>query len=544
MSFSLPKSDSNFWSYLALIFIFFLFLFHIGDQSAPRQGTEGFYLQISKEMFSRNSYLIPYYLNEPHFSKPPLQFWLTSPFYFIFGEGLWTARISIFIITCFLIACVSKLLSRLGPLSPLSIFILFISTFGVIKYSRIYMMDAFFTFFTGAGTLFAFEYIKSKHVHSLVFSAFLLAASSLIKGPISIVMALSAVFIFVLIKRERALYRYFFQLSILVLILASFWYIACFYQYGSKFFDYFFMRENLGKFTAQTYSPIVLLQGLILFSFPVIVPFALQIYRDIKSRTLIKTDLNLFLLICFIIFWTIWLIPSQRSHHYAMPATFFVVSYVAISRFDSLFFAKLINAFSLALTSIGIILVALILFFKQFLPLISTTTCLLALTILTASMLFTLFAKGTMNLRLAQYTVSLILIWYHIAAMVALPILPERAREQLVSTNSNIRIGVVYRKPYFVSDLLGRDIEPLSHGQGTSELLGANFDYLIMPSTETTTSSKFQVLASWTVWKRGLRTAEIYEKLTNNKLDELQESYTLFHRKQQATTGLDSSPPL
>ncbi|MEK6623388.1 MAG: glycosyltransferase family 39 protein, partial [Bdellovibrionota bacterium] len=221
-------------------------------------------------MFSKNSYLIPYYLNEPHFSKPPLQFWLTTPFYFIFGEGLWCARSAIFLITCSLIAYTSKLLSRLGSLCALNIFILFISTFGVIKYSRIYMMDAFFTFFTGAGTLFAYDYLKTKHLHSLIVSASLLAASTLVKGPISIVMAFTALLVFILIHRNREQYKAFFQLLILIIIPASLWYIACFYQFGSKFFDYFFIRENLGKLTTKAYSPFVLVQGLFLFSFPAI----------------------------------------------------------------------------------------------------------------------------------------------------------------------------------------------------------------------------------------------------------------------------------
>ena len=531
MTFSFPRQDSNFWSYLALVFIFFLFLFHIGDQSAPRQGTEGFYLQISKEMFSKNSYLIPYYLNEPHFSKPPLQFWLTTPFYFIFGEGLWCARSAIFLITCSLIAYTSKLLSRLGSLCALNIFILFISTFGVIKYSRIYMMDAFFTFFTGAGTLFAYDYLKTKHLHSLIVSASLLAASTLVKGPISIVMAFTALLVFILIHRNREQYKAFFQLLILIIIPASLWYIACFYQFGSKFFDYFFIRENLGKLTTKAYSPFVLVQGLFLFSFPAIIPFALLLYRDIKSRAIFKTDLNLFLTICLIVFWCIWLIPTQRSHHYAMPATFFVISYVAVSRFDSVWFAKLVNAFSLGLSTLGIIVTVFILFYKQFLPMISISTCIFAFLILIANIFFTFFGKRTITLGLAQYTAAFLMIWYHLASMVALPILPERVREQLIGTNSSIRIGVVYRKPYFVSELLNRDIESLSQIQGDNELRSTNYDYLIMPLPTTISLSNYQIHDSWNVWKRGLRMKEIYDRLINNKLDELQESYTLFSRK-------------
>ncbi|MBI2521396.1 MAG: glycosyltransferase family 39 protein [Bdellovibrio sp.] len=532
MTFTLPKYDSKTWSYITLIFIFFLFLFHIGDQSSPRQGTEGFYLQISKEMFSKKSYLIPYYLGEPHFSKPPLQFWLTTPFYFIFGEGLWSARISIFVITCCLIACTSKLLSRSSSLTSLGIFILFISTFGMIKYSRIYMMDAFFTLFTGIGTLFAYEYFSTKKFSILILSSLLLAASSLIKGPISIIMALASLFAFLLIRRERSLFKAFFRLIIFIIIPASLWYIACSYKFGSQFFDYFFIRENLGKFTARTYSPLVLVQGLFLFSFPLIIPFAVILYRDIKSHTLFKNDLKLFLAICFSVFWIIWIFPAQRSHHYAMPATFFVISYLAVSSFDFPWFTKLINFLSISLSTLAIGTIIFILVYQQFLPMFSTITCYVVLLFLITNICLYFITTGTITLRLTQYTITTLLIWYHIASMMALPIIPNQVREHLVSVDSHTRIGVVYRKPYFVSELLGRSIEPISQPQADQELVSNNYDYLIMPLSAISTSANFQIMNSWYIWKRGLRIGQIIDNLMNNKLAELQESYALFRRKQ------------
>ncbi|MEK6624228.1 MAG: hypothetical protein AABY86_04630, partial [Bdellovibrionota bacterium] len=207
------------------------------------------------------------------------------------------------------------------------------------------------------------------------------------------------------------------------------------------------------------------------------------------------------------------------------------ISYVAVSRFDSVWFAKLVNAFSLGLSTLGIIVTVFILFYKQFLPMISISTCIFAFLILIANIFFTIFGKGTITLRLAQYTAAFLMIWYHLASMVALPILPERVREQLIGTNSSIRIGVVYRKPYFVSELLNRDIESLSQIQGDNELRSTNYDYLIMPLPTTISLSNYQIHDSWNVWKRGLRMKEIYDRLINNKLDELQESYTLFSRK-------------
>ncbi|MBH47976.1 MAG: hypothetical protein CME71_07365 [Halobacteriovorax sp.] len=89
--------------YLAVISLTFLLMaWDIGNLDAIRQGTEGFYLQISKEMNATGSFLTPLFRGEPHWSKPPLHFWLPFPLYATGAFDLTTAaRLSILFLSIF-----------------------------------------------------------------------------------------------------------------------------------------------------------------------------------------------------------------------------------------------------------------------------------------------------------------------------------------------------------------------------------------------------------------------------------------------------------
>ena len=78
------------------LLILIALLFDIGNPDALRQGTEGFYLQVASEMFEKKSFLTPYYLDRPHWSKPPLLFLAPQLFYYLDGfAGLFFSRVSV-----------------------------------------------------------------------------------------------------------------------------------------------------------------------------------------------------------------------------------------------------------------------------------------------------------------------------------------------------------------------------------------------------------------------------------------------------------------
>src|SRR3990172_7736955 len=70
----------------------FIFARNINDFPL-RNWDEAWYAQIIKNMASNNhSLLAPYWNGRYYFDKPPLYFWLSLPFFKIFGPGEWQTR--------------------------------------------------------------------------------------------------------------------------------------------------------------------------------------------------------------------------------------------------------------------------------------------------------------------------------------------------------------------------------------------------------------------------------------------------------------------
>ena len=63
-----------------------LFLVNL-DKNSLANWDEAWYADASRYMFNNQHYLTPVWNNYYFFDKPPLQYWLTQPFLYIFGEN-------------------------------------------------------------------------------------------------------------------------------------------------------------------------------------------------------------------------------------------------------------------------------------------------------------------------------------------------------------------------------------------------------------------------------------------------------------------------
>src|SRR3989344_4586388 len=82
---------------LAQLAVFFLaavvFFRNIGNYPL-RNWDEAWYGEIIKNMASGNyGYMVPFWNGQYYFDKPPLYFWLSLPFFKLFGPGEWQTRI-------------------------------------------------------------------------------------------------------------------------------------------------------------------------------------------------------------------------------------------------------------------------------------------------------------------------------------------------------------------------------------------------------------------------------------------------------------------
>ena len=96
-----------------LFLVVALSFWDLGNPDALRQGTEGFYFSITKDMFNNQSFLTPTINSHAHWSKPPLQFWVSYVFYLIKGSSsLLLARLSVAFVSILGLGYISSWLDK------------------------------------------------------------------------------------------------------------------------------------------------------------------------------------------------------------------------------------------------------------------------------------------------------------------------------------------------------------------------------------------------------------------------------------------------
>ncbi len=514
------------------LFVFIL-LMDLGSVDAPRQGTEGFYLQVAKETFLNDSWLTPIHMNTPHWSKPPLQFWLAFPFYgFSGGTSLFASRLSILLFSLFMVWLIDRWCQRQLRSKNLYFFLFFCGTVGFLKYSRIFMMEMPLSLLTTYAVLKYYEFYKTRENSELVKSSFALALSNLVKGPVSFVMGFGGIGLFhltrLIIDKEKPKYKDVIVWASISVAIGSVWYISSYITHGDDFFNYFFLRENVGKFTAKSYPIRVLFQGLIIFALPwsLFIPFMFkELISNIKSNKTFQ-----FLFINFLFFFLLWMIPSQRSHHYAVPSIpllLIIIFDIVFNKSEHYVFKKLplkIMASFFGLMSL------IVMFSFKFSEVINDLPNLLRafLTLIVlAYAIFILLARADYIRKIFLINFfSLTFIWIVFTPCFFLPTVPER----VITLIKDREVNVLFRKPFFIAEALGQEINIHNPEQAKEQAKNPHTGYFIVEERyyKYLSLDKHLIIQDkWPIWKRGSRAKDIMKAISDGKLSNLQERLLL-----------------
>lgn len=157
----LPKIKRLFPLTIVLIASSLLFLVNLGRNSLA-DWDEAWYADASRFMFRRDHFLTPIWNDQYFFDKPPLQYWLTQPFLYIFGETELAYRLP-----SALAAIGLTLITYLwgkkhsGILGGLAAAVILLSFPHFLDRGRSGNFDSLFVFFT---TLSMFLFIKKKPI--------------------------------------------------------------------------------------------------------------------------------------------------------------------------------------------------------------------------------------------------------------------------------------------------------------------------------------------------------------------------------------------
>lgn len=533
------KYDGKNYLFFSLSILFFFYFWDLGNLDGLRQGTEGFYLQVLKEMYQDNSILTPRYIGLNHWSKPPFHFWIGLISYFVSGSAsLLAARASVALFSLGGLFYISTWVSNLFKIPKWITLVFLGSSIGFLKYSRIYMMEIPLTILTVLSVLKFYDYLNSKSQKDFWISSLLLAFATLVKGPVSLVMGFGGVGLYLFIylvrdKNTKWIKPYLFWV-IVTFSLSSIWFILSYLIHGYEFINTFFIRENLGKFKSQSYPIRVLFQGLIIFSLPWIL-FLPSSFKSIIEG--IKKDLTqkeygpiLLLSINFLFFFLLWCIPSQRSHHYAFPSIPFLLILILVAIFknkakmNAIF--KLMAGFSFLL----ILICSSPLFFEEF----NTSGENLFKIILTLLILIFCFIglikKEGFLLKLISPILILGTIWTIFAPIFFLSYIPHDVSLMI----GEKQLGVVVRKPYFVREAVrSKKIDIIDPAQINNYIRTHTNLYLVhQPTFDSQKLNEVSsVLRSWKIWKRGNKFSDILNAIKTGSLNSLKENILLLGNK-------------
>jgi 4-amino-4-deoxy-L-arabinose transferase-like glycosyltransferase len=523
---------------LRILFIFLLFLLlcvDIGNISGIRQGTEGFYLQISNEMFQGLNFLTPTYLGANHWSKPPLHFWLPFPFAFVFKNYLLAARVSILLFSFLSLAYISRWSEKYLRTDFFFTFTFFILSLGVFKYSRIFMMEMPLALLSTLATLTFYEFHKSKKQSYLLLSSLLLGLSVIIKGPVSFAYITAGVAVYSLFLNPENFSKKFFSFftwSIIGLFIGSIWFILCYLSHGYEFIEYFFIRENVGKFTSKNYPVTSVIQGLFLYALPwslFILPVFIRFKKfEFKNKTLY------YILVNFSFAFFIWFLPKQKSHHYAIPSlplfllflNYFIYSYGLLKNRTG---KILLNSFYSILATFGLTLFLLASYF----PLFKLSILHYLIFLLILLMTFALYKLKDDLLKALSCLVIMVSLWSFILPLFLLPTVPKAVTKIVNGPYSHKKIYVLFRKPFFIEQSLKKEIEAVSPG-AMYKLLQEKDALFILPEDSFIKSKlkdDYHTLHKWPLWKRGIKISEVISSLKSSKLAPLQQKLILLSRK-------------
>lgn len=283
----------------------------------------------------------------------------------------------------------------------------------------------------------------------------------------------------------------------------------------------------------------VVFQGLIIFSLPWSLFLPLLFNRESWKKRLNLLDKKfwprVFVIASFCVFFFLWLVPNQRSHHYAMPSMFFFL----IILLDTLkchhspikgFSANFSNWSSSALF---FALLPVLLMTFAFPSLFESSTNIIVMLFAIAFTLFafiSFFRKASLRTRALSALLCFGYIWSFVTPLFVFPTVPDR----VIKIVADRDLVVVYRKPYFIEEAIDRNGLLIINPQQIGSRLNDVNDLLLIPERvikEQGIESKLKVIDTWRVWQKSRKISHIFAAISKSDLSILQESLMLVQVK-------------
>ena len=221
---------------------------------------ESYFALGARSMVERNQWLTPHAPDELQLNKPPLTYWLIGASYKLFGASYGAARLPSVLAAMGVLAVVYLLGTwRYGNRAGLISVVTLASSYLFVSFARMAMSDMLLTLCVTAAFACFIAALTEQTPRSrkLVFVGYVaLALGVLTKGPVALALVAIPIGLELIVRRDRANFKRLRILPglVVVLAIAAPYFFLVYARVGLGPLRFFFLGENLQRFTGQIYE--------------------------------------------------------------------------------------------------------------------------------------------------------------------------------------------------------------------------------------------------------------------------------------------------
>jgi len=247
----------------ALVLQFFaaIFLLFPALDGTPFRRAEIYFADAARAMVERGDWLVPYFRGAPFFDKPALTYWLIASSFKVLGFSAGVARLA----PAFAALLVILATVWLGWLlwedraSALNAGWILLATAAFMAFGRTAMSDMLLSLWTIVAMALTVAVYKSKRPawRELLALGGVLGLGFLTKGPIALLIPGLGIMSWIWYHRTRRPSLSLASVPAAVLAFAVFalgWFLAVYLRLGAEPIYYFFVHENLQRFSGAAYD--------------------------------------------------------------------------------------------------------------------------------------------------------------------------------------------------------------------------------------------------------------------------------------------------
>lgn len=228
----------------------FILVTYVFGLLVPITSDAGKYAAISRVIYETGDWINLKIHFEPYLQKPPLLFWITTPFYFIFGPTVFAFKFPVLLYSGIAIFSTYKF-ARVyyeKNIAQFAALVLATCEFYFLFHSDIHT-DCLLT----ANVIFAMwhlaEYFKSKKLLNILLAGLGIGLALISKGPIGIFVPVTAALThLILTKQFKQIFNYKIVLGALVaLAVLAAGLTGIYNQFGWEGLQFFFWENNVGR---------------------------------------------------------------------------------------------------------------------------------------------------------------------------------------------------------------------------------------------------------------------------------------------------------